>query len=394
MWLCERDLPGPAGRLRRRLLVLLLAAALAPLSFAEEPAAAPKPSLFRDPQDGAVDLSGWLATRTGVLPVPLIITEPAVGFGGGVALVSFRGGGLAGAMKAPPGPSGKPVPPDIAVLGGGVTENGTWAAAVGYIGHFKEDRWRYKGAVARVSPNLDYYGSNDRAYQFNIDGWAIYQELGRRVGKTDLFAGLQLAWLDTTVRFDLSELPPEIPRPEVDATESGLGAFLEYDTRDNSLTPSSGVNVRASAVFLGSWLGGDHDFERYTGKARFWWDPHPRLVLWARLQAQGVSGDPPFWAIPFIYLRGVPAMRYQGESAFSVDVEARWNVRKRWWLVTFAGAGWTEDVPGLRKEGESVNAGGLGFRYLIARALGLQAGLDVAKGPEEYAVYVVVGSTF
>ena len=38
---------------------------------------------FRDPQDGKFDLSEWLLDRKGVLPVPLLITEPALGLGGG-----------------------------------------------------------------------------------------------------------------------------------------------------------------------------------------------------------------------------------------------------------------------------------------------------------------------
>lgn len=353
----------------------------------------PKLSKFKDPEDGAIDLSRWLAGRTGILPIAMPITEPAVGFGAAAALIRFHGGGMGGGPK-PVGPTGRPISPDVAVLAGGLTENGTWAAVVGYLGHFKNDTWRYKGALGRISPNLDYYGSNDRAYQFNLDGWVVYQELGHGIGKTDLFAGLQFTYLDTTVKFDLSELPEEIPRRESTTTESGLGVVLEYDTRDNSFTPNSGVALRANAAFLGSYLGGDHDFQRYTAAGRFWWDPIPRVVLKARGQIQTVQGDVPFYALPFVFLRGIPAMRYQGDSAVSLDGEVRWNLWKRWSLVAFAGAGWTDAASGFKKQGESVHAGGLGFRYLIARAMGLQMGLDFAKGPEQSAVYVVVGSSF
>ena len=163
--LMRRDWRTDARRLRWRLqgLLVLLALLLAPAVAAEEPAAA-RPSLFRDPEDGAIDLSGWLATRTGVLPLVSPITEPAVGFGAAVALVHFSGGGLAGALKAPPGASGRPVPPDVAVLGGGLTENGTWAVLGAYIGHWKGDRWRYKAAAGWLSPTLDYYGANGRSF--------------------------------------------------------------------------------------------------------------------------------------------------------------------------------------------------------------------------------------
>ena len=34
-----------------------------------------------DPEDGQFDMSNYLASAQGFLPVPIIITEPAVGFG-------------------------------------------------------------------------------------------------------------------------------------------------------------------------------------------------------------------------------------------------------------------------------------------------------------------------
>ena len=78
-------------------------------------------------------------------------------------------------------------------------------------------------------------------------------------------------------------------------------------------------------------------------------------------------------------------MRYQGETAVTLDAEARWGLTKRWWLVAFAGAGWTDAGSAKALADSSVHSGGFGGRYLLARALGLQAGLDVAKGPEQWA---------
>jgi hypothetical protein len=36
----------------------------------------------------------------------------------------------------------------------------------------------------------------------------------------------------------------------------------------------------------------------------------------------------------------------------------------------------------------------VGFRYLLARKFGLHAGLDVARGPEEGAIYVQFGNAW
>jgi len=53
-------------------LILLLA--LTPAS-----ALGQKGGVFRDPEDGRLDMSEWLLTKKGVLPIPIIITEPALG---------------------------------------------------------------------------------------------------------------------------------------------------------------------------------------------------------------------------------------------------------------------------------------------------------------------------
>ena len=46
--------------------------------------------LFTDPEDGALDASEWLLDRKGFLPVPILITEPAIGYGAGAALLWFN----------------------------------------------------------------------------------------------------------------------------------------------------------------------------------------------------------------------------------------------------------------------------------------------------------------
>jgi len=45
-------------------------------------------------------------------------------------------------------------------------------------------------------------------------------------------------------------------------------------------------------------------------------------------------------------------------------------------------------------QGSSAWNGGAGFRYLMARLFGLKMGIDVARGPEQWAVYVVFGSAW
>ena len=59
-----------------------------------------------DAEDGKVDISDYLSEATGYLPVPIIITEPAVGVGAGAAVAYFHSPkDIDHSVPPPPGPS-------------------------------------------------------------------------------------------------------------------------------------------------------------------------------------------------------------------------------------------------------------------------------------------------
>ena len=86
---------------------------------------------FIDPQDGKFDVSHYLAEKKGFFPIPIIVTEPAVGYGAGAALVflhdPFAGRTPDGVAFDPQSSNaeGKLVPPSISAMFGLYTENDT-----------------------------------------------------------------------------------------------------------------------------------------------------------------------------------------------------------------------------------------------------------------------------
>ena len=96
--------------------------------------------LMTDPDDGKFDVSEWLSTAQGFLPVVTLITEPAVGYGAGVMLMFFHDSikNRAKLVKErnPGGTTKRLPPPSISGVFGMGTENGTWGAG-----------WRFKPAV-------------------------------------------------------------------------------------------------------------------------------------------------------------------------------------------------------------------------------------------------------
>jgi hypothetical protein len=272
------------------------------------------------------------------------------------------------------------------------TENGTWAAGAGHMGFYDHDRWRYLGFIGRAELQLDYYSIAGQPSAYGLDATALIQQLVRRVGKSDWFAGARYTYVTTKSRF-AGDRPGDVEPRGLDSAIGKLGLVIDYDTRDNIFTPNSGVFLEAEAAFARGALGADSNFETLYARG-FAWRPAGDFVLGIRGDARLSRGDVPFYAEPYVVLRGVPAVRYQDRNALVTEGEVRWNATPRWALVAFGGLGKAYGRRQSWSEADTVVAGGLGFRYLVARKLGLYAGLDVARGPEDTAIYIQAGGAW
>ncbi len=384
-----------------RLIVVLLLAV--PHGHA---AAASMMDDFIDPQDGMFDVSHWLAERKGFFPIPIIITEPAVGFGLGAGLL-FLHDPLAG--KTAEGETfdpqnidhkGRIIPPSVSGLFGAYTENESWLVGGAHMGVWKNDRMRYTGALAQASLNLKFFGldgsdgANSSGLEFNIEPTIFLQEIKFRIRDSDVFAGINYLLLDSTVEFSLPGLPVEIPEQKFDSRSASVSLLLDYDSRDTLFTPSDGLSAGLRASFYREAFGSDNEFEKYKAYAKFFTPLTDTLVLGLRGEVDTLNGEAPFYEYPFINLRGIPAMRYQGETVTVGEAEFRWNIVSRWSLMLFGGAGRAESIDTLDADEDTVFTKGIGFRYFVARRFGAHAGVDVAKGPEDTALYITFGQAW
>jgi len=362
---------------------------------------------FTDPQDGMFDVSHWLAEKKGFFPVPIIITEPAVGFGLGAALL-FLHDPLAG--KTADGETfdpqsidkkGRLIPPSVSALFGAYTENDSWFVGGAHMGVWKNDRIRYTGALAQASVNLKFYGldgstgATGDGIKFNIEPTIFLQQLKFRIKDSDFFAGINYLLLDSTVEFNPSaSLPIEIPSIKFDSTSASVSLLLDYDSRDTLFTPSSGLSSGIKASFYREAFGSDNEFEKYKAYAKFFTGLTDTLVLGLRADVETLNGDAAFYEYPFISMRGIPAMRYQGETVTVGEAEFRWNFTPRWSLILFGGAGKAQSIDTIDANDDTVFSKGVGFRYFIARRFGAHAGADIAKGPEDTAFYITFGQAW
>lgn len=362
---------------------------------------------FIDPRDGMFDVSHWLAERKGFFPIPIIITEPAVGFGLGAGLL-FLHDPLAGKTEAGEtfdpqniDQKGRIIPPSVSGLFGGYTENDSWFVGGAHLGIWKNDRIRYTGALAQASVNLKFFGldggtgPSSNGFGFNIEPTILFQELKFRLKDSDFFAGINYLLLDSSVEFDLSDLlPTEIPSPKFDSRSASVSLLLDYDSRDTLFTPSNGLSAGLRASFYREAFGSDEEFEKYKAYAKFFTMLTDTLVLGLRGEFDTLDGEAAFYEYPFINLRGIPAFRYQGETVTVGEAEFRWNFTTRWSLILFGGVGRAQSIDALTPADDTVYTKGIGFRYFIARRFGAHAGVDVAEGPEDTAVYLTFGQAW
>lgn len=349
---------------------------------------------FIDPETGDFDTSDWLLNHHGVLPVPIIISDPAVGYGLGVAGAYFhrrKGGQDLDADGVPL------ITPSVTALAAAYTENDSWFVGGGHFGVWKNDHVRYTGALGYADLNLTFYAGDQSdgfdGFDFEIQGTFIDQEIVFRVGDSNWFLGGSYRFLDSDVAFITGLNIPGLDRIEGGARSSGVSLLAEFDNRNNIFTPTDGQYVELEALFNRQALGSDDDFENYHAEALFWW-PFADFIAGLRLDGQHTRGDTPFYEIPFIEMRGIPSMRYQGETVAVVETQLTWKVTPRWAVLGFVGAGWAADSASDLDQSDTILSKGAGFRYQIASKLGLWSGIDVAAGPEDTVFYIQAGSAW
>lgn len=347
---------------------------------------------FFDPEDGAFDLGYFLENPRGFLPIPIVVTEPAVGYGGGGAGMFLR-------PRREAGEEGW-ARPDISALGGFATENGTWGAFGGDASRWLDGRLRTLAAGGTGMVNLDFFGlgpdraSVDQAVRYSLDfSGAVVQANWQLARKSPWAVGLRYVYADVNPHLRDEPLFAGLA-DRVRVKISAPTAILEYDTRDNIFTPTRGVYAETSYLASRQALGASVDFERVQQVLIGWMPLRHDFTLAARANYAWSSDETPFFLRPYILLRGVPAVRYQGDQAASIEVEARWQFYGRWSIVAFGGAGKTWTDNNNRSFTQDVGSGGLGVRYELARKFGLHVGIDVAHSPGTTAVYFVVGNAW
>ncbi|MGD8439778.1 MAG: BamA/TamA family outer membrane protein [Holophagae bacterium] len=349
--------------------------------------------------DDHADTQADGAAKLRLLPVPIFITEPAIGRGLGATLMLIhpRQSGRTPIVDLDVPDAGVDVsdgqrqPPNVTAVFGAYTDSDTWAAGAAHSASWRADRVRSLSVLMWTNINATVY-LLDRPIGFTSRGAFVLQDMSFRIGSSRLFLGgrLKANRSETSFKLDLGgESPIEIGLGTT--TDVGVALQAFFDSRDTTFTPSRGRLLKVDIWRHDATLGSDFDYWKTGLKALSFHPLTADLVLGLRAEGAIAGGEPPFWGYPWVTLRGVPAMRYQDERVVAVEAELRWNVGAKWAVVGFYGGGATDGDLAQYESQDLFGAGGLGARYLFAADLGLWIGADVARGPEDDVWYIQVG---
>jgi len=403
-------------RARRRRFQFLSFCVLA-LLFAAAVAQEESASQFRDPVDSRFDASEYLAENAfGFLPVPIIITEPAVDGGLGMMGLFFHESEDAAATRkkamTQSDDAGRYLlPPSVSAVAAAYTGNGSYAVGGGHLGFFNDGRIRYQGGGGFGDVDIDFFGFGevefDRPISLNTRAFAVLQSLKARIGDSPVFVGIAQRFVTAELSpsnldfLDDSGLPPDLideirERLTREVDTSALGVLFEFDSRDNFFSPRQGYRYNLDYLWYRDWLGSGIEYDSLNFQGLNYWELTDRFRLGLRVEADYVNADsllPPF-ATPSLRLRGIQAGRYQGNYVGVIEGEFTWQIDTRWSALAFAGLGRAANGWEEFRDADNRIARGLGFRYLIARRYGFDMGIDVARGPEDTVLYIQAGSAW
>ena len=203
---------------------------------------------------------------------------------------------------------------------------------------FGEGRHRLFAVAASGKINNDYsdYLNTGFPVQSQDDLRAVFARYTYRLHPS-WFVGAQMA--DTNYAIipddDMSEaILGQLGLTGFDSV--GLGLVVNYDSRDNVNTTSSGIFADANNIAYSEKLGGSVSFDaiRFTVKQYL---PHAKGNVFAWNLTNHWTSDAPPSGYASIRLRGYTTGQYLGPNMSSIEVEERIRMGERWGFTAFTG---------------------------------------------------------
>lgn len=287
-------------------------------------------------------------------------------------------------------------PASVTAAAGLYTSNDSRAFALVQQNYWNSNKWRFTGAAGGADLRLSLLTSEPstggQSVDWRINGAFLFAKFARRL-KGNWYGGILTRLVDADQSIETATSTSDFDTGS-DARSMGLGAYVEYDSRDNPFNSFSGRYFKFDALFNDEAIGSNTTYQSYGAAFRSYHGLTDSLVLAWEMQGCQRSGTAPLWDACTIKLRGFSATDYLGKVSTAGQVEGRWQLNERWGVVGFAGAGYVgKSFNGLR-EREAIPSYGVGLRFMVLKAKRINLRIDYARSTGSDAIHLSVGEAF
>ncbi len=179
---------------------------------------------------------------------------------------------------------------------------------------------------------------------------------------------------------------------------SGLGAAVNWDTRNSTLYPVSGSYHQLSMVPFHAVTGSEYDFVRFRFDLRKYMSFFKNHVLAVQFYSQVMFGHAPINKYAEIgsifYMRGYYTGRYRDRQMVTFQAEYRFPVLWRFGAVAFAGGGDVSSTLPAWTTGNLKYTRGFGIRFMLNTDNHLNLRIDFAYGRSSAFPVIAIGESF
>ena len=290
----------------------------------------------------------------------------------------------------------KAQPASVTAVAGMYTSNDSKIFAIAQRNYWNQDTWRFGGAIGHADLKLKLLSPDGTGTGQNtnwlIRGNFVQAQLSRKIGGK-WFAGFSGRFVDVDQELELGSGSIYFDNI-ADVKSVGIGANIEYDSRDMPLNTYDGRVFQVKTLFNDQSLGSDTTYQSYGLAYRSYHEMSIPVVLAWEVEGCLKGGSAPLWDACKIGLRGFSATDYLGKSSVSAQFEARWRMSKKWGLVGFGGAGFIDESFSQVRDRELIPSYGIGLRFMVLTAKRINVRLDYARSTDNYAVHLSVGEAF
>ena len=180
---------------------------------------------------------------------------------------------------------------------------------------------------------------------------------------------------------------------------SGLGFLVNWDSRDNILSPSTGGYYQFNATFYSNTFGSDFDFNQYIFDFRRYLTITLDHVFAIQSFYQFDTGSPPFFNLPLLggstNMRGYIRGRYRDKHYYNLQVEYRIShLIWKFGIIVFGGVGDVAPEFGKFTISTIKPTYGFGLRFRLEELEKLDLKMDIGWGDNSSGIYFGINQAF